>query len=105
MYFYFVSFSLFTDHLRHFVPILSSNMQTVPSGRQPARGGVQTQDDGGGADIPQETKRAGQVRGLQEGGGGRVAGSSSDDSAWEGKGGQVELDRRSHGRRRGTSHL
>ena len=92
MYFYFVSFSLFTDHLRHFVPILSSNMQTVPSGRQPARGGVQTQDDGGGADIPRETKRAGRVRGLQEGDGGRVAGRTSDGTAWEGQGRKVELD-------------
>ena len=63
------------------------------------------QDDGGGADIPRETKRAGRVRGLREGDGGRVAGSPSDDTAWEGKGGQVELDRRSHRRRRGTTHL
>ena len=60
---------------------------------------------GGGADISRETKRAGQVRGLREGGGGRVAGSPLDDTAWEGKGGQVELDRRSHMRRRGTTHL
>ena len=81
-------------------------MQTMLSGSQPVGGGVQTQDDGGAADILQETKIAGRVRGLREGDGGRVAGSSSDDTAWEGKGGQVELDRRSHGRRRrGTKHL
>ena len=81
-------------------------MQTVPSGRQPVRGGLRTQDDGGGADILRETKRAGRVRGLLEGDGGRVAGSSSDGTAWEGKGVQVEMNRRSHGRRRrGTKHL
>ena len=42
---------------------------------------------------------------LREGGGGRVTGSPSDDTAWEGKVVQVELYRRSHGRRRGTTHL
>ena len=52
-----------------------------------------------------EKKRAGQVRGMREGDGGRVAGSPSYDTAREGKGGQVELDQRSHGRRRGTTHL
>ena len=60
----------------------------------------------GGADIPRETKRAGRVRGLQEGDGGRVAGSSSDATSWEVKGGQVELEQSSHGRRwRVTKHL
>ena len=80
-------------------------MQTVPSGRQPVRGVIRTQDDWGGADVSRETERAGRVRGLREGDGGRVTGSLSDDTAWEGKGGQVELDRRSHRRRRGTTHL
>ena len=80
-------------------------MQTVPSSRQPVGGGVRTQDDGGGADVLREEKRAGRVQGLQEGGGGRVAGSPSDDAAWEVKGRQVELDLRIHGRRRGTAHL
>ena len=45
------------------------------------------------------------MRGLREGDGGRVAGSPSDDTTWEGKEGKVELDRRSHRRRRGTTHL
>ena len=67
-------------------------MHTVPSGRQPVRGGVRTQDDGGGAEIPRETKRAGQVRGLREVDGGRVTGISSDDAAWEVKVVQVKLD-------------
>ena len=79
-------------------------MQTTPIGRQPVGGGIRTQDDGGGADVSRKTKIAGRVRGLREGDGGRVAGSPSDDTAWEGKGRQVELDRRSHGRR-GTTHL
>ena len=57
------------------------------------------QDDRGGADVLVETKIAGRVQGLQEGDGGRVAGSPSYDIAWEGKGGQVDLERSSHGRR------
>ena len=82
------------------------DMQTVPRGRQPFRGGVWTQYDGGGADIPRETQRAGRVRGPREGDDGRVAGSSLDGTSWEGKGGKVELDQRIHGRRwRVTTHL
>ena len=80
-------------------------MQTVPNGRQPVGGGVRTQDDGGGADGLREEMRAGRVQGLQEGGGGRVAGSPSDGTSWEGEGEHVELDRRSHGRRWGTTRL
>ena len=68
------------------------DMQTVPSGRQPVGGGVQTQDDGGGAEVLRETKRAGRVRGLREGDDDRVPGSPSYDTAWEGKGRQVELE-------------
>ena len=77
-------------------------MQTVPGGRQPIRGGVRTKDDREGADVSGETKGAGRVWGLREGDGGRVAGISLDYVAWEGKGGQVELERISHGRRRNT---
>ena len=44
------------------------------------------------------------MQGLREGDGVRVAGILSDDTAWEGKGGKVELDRIIHGRR-GTTHL
>ena len=52
-----------------------------------------------------EIKIAGRVRGLREGDGCRVSGSPLDDTELEGKGGQVELNQRSHGRRRGTAHL
>ena len=67
-------------------------MQTVPGGRQPIGGGVRTQGDGVGADVSGETKGAG-----------RVAGSPSDDTAWEGKGVQVELELSSHWRRGSTN--
>ena len=43
------------------------------------------------------------MRGLQEGHGSRLAGIPSDEAAWEGKGGQVELELISHGRRRNTN--
>ena len=43
------------------------------------------------------------MQGLREGDGGRVAGILLDDAAWEGEGGQVELERISHGRRRNTN--
>ena len=62
--------------------------------------GVRTKDDGVGANVSGETKGAGRVRRQQEGDGGRVADIPSDDAAWEGEGGQVELERISHGRRR-----
>ena len=62
------------------------------------------QDDGGGDNASRKTKRAGRVRGLREGDGGRVAGRPSDDTAWEGKGRQMEFYISSHGRR-GTTHL
>ena len=78
-------------------------MQTVPGGRQPIGGGIRTKDDGGGADVSGEKKGAGRVRGLREGDGGRVAGIPSDDTAWEGEGGQVGLERISHGRRGNTN--
>ena len=55
--------------------------------------------------LSRETKRAGRVWELREGGGGRVSGSPLDDTSWEGKGGKVDLDRRSHGRRKGTTHI
>ena len=80
-------------------------MQTVPRGRQPVGGGIRTQDDGEGADVSREKKRAGRVRGLREGDSGRVTGSPLDDTAREGKRGLVELDQHSHGRRSGTTHL
>ena len=80
-------------------------MQTVPDGRQPIRGGVRTKDDRGGADVSGEIKGAGRVWGLREGDGGRVAGIPSDDTAWEGEGGQVGLERISHGKRRNTNLL
>ena len=50
-------------------------MQTVPSDSQKVGGGVRTQDDGGGANVSRETKRAGRVQWLREGDGDRVAGS------------------------------
>ena len=81
-------------------------MQTVPNGRKPVGGSVRTQNDGGGADVSREGKRAGGVRGLWEGAGGRVAGHTSNGTAWEIQGIKVELDRRSYGRRRGgADHL
>ena len=43
------------------------------------------------------------MQGLREGDGGRVSGIPSDDTAWEGEGGQVELELISHGRRRNTN--
>ena len=43
------------------------------------------------------------MRGLREGDGGRVAGIPSDDTAWEGKGGKVELELSSHWRRGNTN--
>ena len=45
------------------------------------------------------------MRGLWKGDGGRVSGSPSDDTAWEGKGRQVELERSSHMRRGNTDLL
>ena len=45
------------------------------------------------------------MRGLREGDGSRVAGSPSNDTAWEGKVRQVELERSSHGRRVNTNLL
>ena len=60
---------------------------------------------GEGPTYCEREKIAGRVRGLREGDGGRVAGSPSDDTAWEGKGGQLELKQLSHGKRRGTTHL
>ena len=80
-------------------------MQTVHSGRKPVGGSVRTKNDGGGADVSREEKRAGRVRGLREGDGGRVAGRTSDGTAWEVQGRKVELDRCSHGRRGVTDHL
>ena len=44
----------------------------MPSGRESVGGGVRTQNYRGGTDISREEKRAGRVRGFQEGGGGRV---------------------------------
>ena len=35
------------------------DMQTVPSGRQPVAGGIQMQDDRGGANVSRETKKRG----------------------------------------------
>ena len=60
---------------------------------------------GGGADVPREEKRAGRVRGLQEGDDGSVSGRTSDGTAREGQVRKVELDRCSHGRMGGTDHL
>ena len=81
-------------------------MQTVPSGRKPVEGSVRTQNDGGGADILREEKRAGRVRGLREGDGGRVAGHTSNGAAWESQDRKVELDRRNYGRMwGGADHL
>ena len=42
------------------------------------------------------------MQGLREGDGVRVAGILSDDTAWEGEGGQMELERSIHGRRGNT---
>ena len=77
-------------------------MQTVPGGRQKIGGGVQTKHYGGGADVSGDKKGAGRVRGMREGDDGRVAAILSDDIAWEGEGGQVELEQISHRRRRNT---
>ena len=77
-------------------------MQTVPNGRKLVGGSVQTQNDGGGADVLREEKRAGRVRGLREGDGGRVAGRTLDGTAWGSQGRKVELDRCRYGRRGGT---
>ena len=63
------------------------------------------QNDGGGADVLREEKRAGRVRGLREGYGSRVTGHPSDGTAWEVQGRKVELERQIHGRRGGTNHL
>ena len=72
----------------------------MPSGRKSVGGSVRTQNDGGGTDVSREEKRAGRVRGLQEGGGGRVAGHTPNGTAWESQGKNVELDRRNYRRRR-----
>ena len=71
----------------------------MPGGRKTIGGGLQTQDDRGGADVLGETKGAGRVRGLQEGDGSRFAGNPLDDTTWEGESGQVELEQSSHRRR------
>ena len=76
-------------------------MQTMPNGRKPVGGSVRTQNDGGGADISREEKRAGRVWGLREGDYGRVAGHTSDGISWESQGRKVELDQHSYGRTRG----
>ena len=55
-------------------------MQTVPGGRQLISGGVQKEDDGGGADVLGTTEGAGRVRGVWEKDGGRVAGIPSNDA-------------------------
>ena len=52
-----------------------------------------------------EEKRVGRVQGLREGGGGRVAGRTSDGTAWESQGRKVELGQRNYGRRGGTDYL
>ena len=61
-------------------------MQTVSGGRKPIGGDVQTEDDGGGADLSRTTEGAGRVRGMREGDGGRVAGIPLDDAAQKGEG-------------------
>ena len=75
-------------------------MQTVPGGRQPIGGGIRTRDDRRGADVSGKTKGSGRVWVIREGDGSRFTGIPLDDAAWEGKGGIVELEQLSHGRRR-----
>ena len=66
-------------------------MQTASGGRQSIRGGVQTEYDRGGADVSVKTEGAGQVQGMREGDGGRIAGIPPDDAARKGEVGTVEL--------------
>ena len=73
-------------------------MKKVPGSRQPIGGDVWKKDDGGGTNVSGRTERESRVRGLREGDGGRVAGIPPDDSAQEGEGGKVNLERLSYGK-------
>ena len=76
-----------------------NGLQTVSGRRNSIGGGVRTEDEEVGADIPVTAEGAGRVRGIREGDGGGVAGIPSDDTARTGKVKLVELGRLSHGRR------
>ena len=54
---------------------------------------------GGGSDIPVAAEREVRVWVMREGDGGGIAGIPSDETAWTGKGGMLELGIISHGRR------
>ena len=73
-------------------------MQTVSGGRQSIGGGVRKEYDRGGTNLPGATEGAGQVRGMREGDGVRVAGIPPDDAARKGEGRKVELGSLNHGR-------
>ena len=74
-------------------------MQTVAGNGKLIGGGVQKEDDGGGADLPGAAEGAGQVRGMREIDGGRVSGIPPDDAARKVEGRTVDLGSLSHRRR------
>ena len=74
-------------------------LQDVPGSRDTVGGSIREEDDGGETNIPVTKERAGTVRGMREGDGGRVFGVPQNDTAWEGNSGAIDLGSLSHGRR------
>ena len=72
----------------------------MTSGRESVRGGVRTQNDGGGTDVSRAEMIAGRVQGLRKGDGDGFTGHTPHDTAWENQVKKVDLDQRSYGRGR-----